>query len=249
MEVNFIVTTCDYAGIAKYYNLWASGDDSYVPVANFYLSYFKGMQGVFAELGVGTGRIAIPLSKRLNTTVFGIDMSQEMLKQCEKHLGINSNLKLLCSDFLDTTLPQIADVIYMPFRTIGHVLSEEKLHLLFENIKENLKVGGLFVFDHYIFSKKWALEHDNVDIDMYEDSEMKIVDHYHYDFSNSIMHCVVKCNEVEVAQFDFRWIEKAEIENVYPQHGFILEALYGDFDKSNWTPQSPNQIWVLRRYE
>jgi hypothetical protein len=247
MEWNYIMNTCDYTGIAKYYDLWSSGDDAYVPVAEFYLSYFKGLNGVFAELGVGTGRIAIPLSKRPNTSVFGIDASQEMLRCCEEQLGEASDLRLICADFLDFTLPKIADVIYMPFRTIGHVLSIPELHGLFERVKSNLRDNGLFVFDHYVFSKKWALEHNDVDIVMYENDELRIVDRYHYDFANAVMHCVVKCNEIEVAKFDFRWVDISEINEIYPQHGFSLESLYGDFDRSPWNPDSPNQIWVLRR--
>ena len=239
--------TCDYSGITRYYDLWSSGDNAYVPAAEFYLSFFEGLQGVFAELGVGTGRIAIPLSNRPNTTVFGIDASQEMLSCCEKRMTSVSSLKLICSDFLDFSLPQIADVIYMPFRTIGHVLCAADLQVLFENVRANLKVNGIFVFDHYIFSKEWALEHNNVDIDMYKNEELIIFDHYKYDFDNSLMHCVVKCNGMEVAKFDFRWIDVSEFQEIYPRYGFSLETLYGDFDKSVWTPQSPNQIWVLRR--
>jgi D-alanine-D-alanine ligase len=243
------MSTCDYDGIARFYELWSRGDDSFFPVANFYLNYFKGVQGVLAELGVGTGRIAIPLSKRPNILVYGVDLSQEMLRCCKEKMKESMNICLINSNFLDFSLPQKADVIYMPFRTIGHVLSREDMHKLFKSVNENLRVKGLFIFDHYMFSKTWAINHNDIDMVMYKNKKINITNRFIYDFENSIMHCTVKCNDEEKFKYDFRWIEVNEINEIYPEHGFSLDSLYGNFDKSQWTLKSPNQIWVLRKCE
>ena len=241
--------TCDYSGIAKHYDSWSMGDDSYVPVADFYLKYFSDYTGVFAELGVGTGRIARPLSKRANVMVYGIDSCEAMLEQCKNKLTADMALKLICSDFTCFKLPQKADIVYMPFRTIGHVLTQSDLNVVFSNINKNLKLNGLFVFDHYIFSKEWAEAHNNIDIPMYENGGVKISDRYIYDFTSKLMHCEVRKNGTTVSEFDFRWIDVAEIEDVYLNCGFSCVSLFGDFDGSVWTSVSPNQIWVLRRSE
>jgi SAM-dependent methyltransferase len=241
--------TCDYTGLADHYEQWSMGDAAYMPVAHFYLSYLADYCGVFAELGVGTGRVALPLSLRPNVLVYGIDVCEMMLERCRQQMIPNSNLELICTDFAHFKLPQRADIIYMPFRTIGHILTKRELETFFYNVCMNLKQNGLFIFDHYIFSKAWAVRHNNVELPMYESDDLRIVDRYVYDFENNLMHCEVKCNEKITAQFDFRWIDVGEIEDIYPRYGFSCTALYGNFDKSIWMPESPNQIWILRRVD
>jgi SAM-dependent methyltransferase len=241
--------TCDYSGIAKQYDLWSMGDEAYAPVADFYLSYLKNYNGVFAELGVGTGRIALPLSTKPNVVVYGIDACKSMLEQCREKMNNNTKLELICADFVNFKLPEKADIIYMPFRTIGHILDKSELESFFNNVYMNLKENGLFIFDHYIFNKDWALAHNDVEILMFKNDNIQIIDRYVYDFENNIMHCKVSCNNQIVTFFDFRWINVEEIQSIYPRYGFELIALYGDFDGSNWTGESPNQIWVLRRPE
>jgi SAM-dependent methyltransferase len=243
------MTVCDYSGIAEHYEDWCMGDNSYLPVASFYLSYLSVYTGVFAELGVGTGRIAIPLSNRSNVSVYGIDSCEAMLDKCRAQMSPETALTLINSDFLCFELPCKADIIYMPFRTIGHILKKNDLQILFECVYHNLKPKGLFIFDHYIFSKKWAVLNNNIDIPMYENGLKTITDRYSFDFSRKIMHCEISCNGVVVTRFDFHWFDVDEINAIYPMSGFSCINLMGDFDKRLWTAESPNQIWVLRRGE
>lgn len=241
------MTICDYSGIADYYEKWSSGDDAYCAAASFYLNFLGGYEGVFAELGVGTGRIAIPASMRKEAKIYGVDKCGEMLKQCRLHMTENANLELINADFMTFELPQKADVIYMPFRTIGHIMTEGALKKFFQRVYRNLKENGLFVFDHYIFNLEWAKSHDKTDILMYRDDSVSISDKYIYDFDAGKMYCTVSVNGRAAVNFDFRWISPDEIRGIYPECGFFLEALLGDFDGSLWTPQSKNQIWILRR--
>jgi len=240
---------CDYSGIAEHYEDWCMGDDSYSLAASFYLNYLSDYTGIFAELGVGTGRIAIPLSNRANVSVYGIDSCKAMLEQCRARMSPETALTLINSDFLKFELPCKADVIYMPFRTIGHIINKSDLHTLFECVCCNLKPGGLFIFDHYMINKEWAVLHNNVDIPMYENRQKKIKDKYRYDFDNKLMYCEISCNDVVIMRFTFRWFDVDEINEIYPDYGFSCKELLGDFDKSVWTAESPNQIWVLKGSE
>lgn len=246
-EGRCIMNTCDYSGIAKYYEKWCRGDHSYLLVASFYRHYLSQYTGIFAELGVGTGRIAIPVSRQENVKVYGIDICEEMLQECEKGRTSDADLSLLRADFRDFVLPQRADIIYMPFRTIGHMMTKADLESCFHCVQCNLKEGGLFIFDHYMFSREWAEAHNDIEIPMYEEDGLKITDRYRYDFFNNIMHCNIAVNESTVTRFDFRWIDVDEIKDVYPQYSFCCEKLMGSFSGSVWTPESSDQIWVLRR--
>jgi hypothetical protein len=245
MEASYMAVICDYSGIAEYYEDWCTGDNAYLPAATFYMDYLSDYYGVFAELGVGTGRIARPVSLRKDVTVYGIDSCSAMLDQCRAQMCSDMKLTLMNVSFLDFDLPQKADIIYMPFRTIGYVLRDKDMETLFKCVYNNLKSEGLFVFDHYMFSKKWAEEHNDMDIPMYSDSLNTIVDRYRYDFSKCLMHCVVKCNDRVVTTFDFRWFSPKSLKLAFKNQGFVCQALYGDFDKSLWNHNSPNQIWIL----
>ena len=241
------MNTCDYAGIASYYEKWCMGDGSYMPTASFYRSYLSQYTGIFVELGVGTGRIAIPVSRQENIKVYGIDMCEEMLRECERQRTPDADLSLFCADFRDFDMPQKADIVYMPFRTIGHMLTRADLEGCFRSVQRNLKKGGLFLFDHYMFSRAWAEAHNDVEILMYEEAGLKITDRYRYDFLGHMMHCTISVNGSVTTRFNFRWIDTEEIREIYPKYGFCCEKLMGDFSGSTWTPESSDQIWVLRR--
>jgi SAM-dependent methyltransferase len=237
---------CDYSGIAKDYEHWSSGDKAFYTSAAFYLDYLEEYSGVFAEIGVGTGRIALPLSQRVGNFVYGVDMCKDMLDQCMSKKSNMQNFEPVHSDFLRFNLPQKANIIYMPFRTIGHIMTKNDLIIFFCNTKNNLAKDGLFIFDHYMFDKVWALDHNRIDIPMFDGGDVKITDYYEYDFDKGIMNCHIKRNNEVVTQFMFRWIEVEEIREVFNSIGFKCIALYGDFDKSPWTSRAKNQIWILR---
>ncbi|MHA2246743.1 MAG: class I SAM-dependent methyltransferase [Candidatus Hodarchaeales archaeon] len=50
------------------------------------------------EVGVGTGRIAIPLSKKLNLNTVGIDISEKMLQKCREKITLDTNFQLIVAD-------------------------------------------------------------------------------------------------------------------------------------------------------
>ena len=238
-----------YAEIAAYYEKWCEGDGDYLPSGDFYLDFLSKGGGVVAELGVGTGRIALPLSKVSGIRVYGVDNSPAMLAQCEAGMAPGMHLKLIQSDFQAFMLPEAADTIAMPFRTIGHILTDEGLAALFAQVRRNLKPGGRFVFDHYMFDKDMAMAHNGKAAVMYEDEDTRIVNRDYVDLRSKTMRCTVEVNGVVAEDFDFRWIEPDTIRALLPRCGFVCEKLYGDFDYADWDAWSPNQIWVLRKSE
>ena len=241
------MSSFEYSGIAPHYHQWCLGDLAYLPSRGFYIDLLRRYEGLFIELGVGTGQIAIPLSWDGDRHIVGVDRCRAMLNILRTSLPPNSNMDLVEADFVSFKSAKPVDVVYMPFRTIGHVLTDDALLELFRAVHGNLKKGGLFVFDHYMFSKDWAVAHDGQDILMFDDGSIRIEDNLTYDFFQGILHCQVKRNGTVIEQFDFRWIDPEVLRNLAEATGFKCGALYGDFDYSPWNEQSPNQIWVLQK--
>lgn len=245
---------CSYDGIADFYEKWCSGDEAYQQSFDFYTAFLQTQPGPFLELGIGTGRIALDLISRIDCQVVGIDTSKKMLDRCHKdYLELQRNGKAVGILFLvhdcmeNLKAERKFQTVYLPFRTVGHILSDITLRKLFESVYRSLLPGGLFLLDHYIFHRFWAEAHDAVDIPMFEDADEVITDYYRYDFSNGRMDCSVKRNGILAQTFRFRWIEVETIRKLAELSGFTVEKLYGDFDGSAWNADSPNQIWVFRK--
>ncbi len=242
-----------YAGIAKYYDQWCSGDPFYEQTKEFYMRVLPTKEGPFLELGVGTGRLARLLVQHHEVEVTGVDICEEMLAICEaayqqqKEVGCLGTLFLKQGDMTELQCFEQFGTIYLPFRTVGHLLNEKQIEAMFQGVYRALKPGGLFLLDHYIFNREWAEQHNDIDILMYSDKSVQIQDHYIYHFEKGYMDSFIKVNGIIVDQFQFRWYSKDYIESIAKKEGFFLEALIGEFNGSVWNEQSSNQIWFWRK--
>lgn len=245
-----------YDGISDFYELWCTGDENYYPSLDFYSEYLSAYKGPFLELGIGTGRIALEVLRKFNKEITGVDISNNMLMECNrryKELKIQMPeaglLKLVRENIKDIQFKEEFEVVYLPFRTIGHIMNDEELALVFRRVYDALMWGGRFVFDHYVFQQDWAEAHNEIGIPMFldENNNISIVDLYEYDFDKEMMKCSIFLNGIVVQKFDFRWIHPEAIRKVAVAAGFTIENIYGSFEKDDFTEKSFNQIWELKK--
>lgn len=242
-----------YAGISQLYEKWCTGDPFYEQTKQFYLYMLSQREGPFLELGVGTGRLARLLVQQREVEITGIDICDEMLSVCareyqrQKASGCPGILHLEKGDMAELHYCEQFHTAYLPFRTVGHLLTEEDLAAMFRGVYRALKPGGSFLLDHYMFDRAWAEEHQDRDLLMYCDERIKIEDHYIYHFESESMDCTIKVNGAVADKFRFRWYSKECIGIGAERVGFTLENLLGEFDGSAWNEQSGNQIWVWRK--
>lgn len=244
-----------YAGISRLYEKWCSGDPAYEQTKQFYVSMLSQCEGPFLELGVGTGRLARELVQRRAVDIIGVDICPEMISTCEaayqrqKERGCPGNLRVELRDMTELSYKDEFRTAYLPFRTVGHLLTEEDLSAMFQGVYCALKPGGVFLLDHYMFDPKWAEEHQDQDLPMYRDDTVKIEDHYHYHFEEGYMDCVIKVNGAVADGFRFRWYAKESLGQAAAKAGFVLKRLIGEFDGSAWNQESGNQIWFWKKPE
>ena len=241
-----------YDNIALAYEKWSSGDEAYVDTFEFYTSILKQMkQGNYLELGIGSGRISIEVVATTPVSIVGIDESKKMLEICEqayRKVPLRKGcLTLRRADFTHLSYHETFDGAIMPFRTIGHVLTDVSLNRMFRCVFQALKPGGWFLFDHYMFHEEWAREHNDTEIIMYNDDNMKICDEYHYRYERNRMNCQVKINDQTRMEFEFRWFQPETLQKMAERAGFHILALMGKFDGTPWKQDSPEQIWLLRK--
>ena len=255
--------TTVYDDLAMVYDAWSQSDPAADPAADFYLDVARKEKGTIVELGVGTGRIALQLACE-GKDIIGLDRSQRMLKACRikaMNLGVKDRIHLLESDIRKFDLESPASLIYLPFRTFGHLLTQEDRLDMLNSVSRNLRDGGCFIFDHYVFNDTWAKSIDRKPRLMCtissENGEARYVyDIYIYKYEQQLMECRIAIEDVDASgvliqkryiHFDFSWVTPAQVHELIAECGLILEALYGDFDGQKWTEKSENQIWVLRK--
>ncbi|MBR4319817.1 MAG: class I SAM-dependent methyltransferase [Oscillospiraceae bacterium] len=241
-----------YDNISELYEKWSSGDAVYQDTQTFYLNVLSQVnRGHYLEIGIGTGRISLTAIQDNPISVTGIDISEKMLALCRRNYAeMNSccgSITFCHCDVLNLPFDKYFDGAIMPFRTIGHLLTNEELQIMFEKVYHALKPSGWFLFDHYMFSRQWAEEHNNVPILMYQDDKIVIEDRYHYDFEREFMHCQVIVNHQVYEEFDFRWLSPSIIRHYARKAGFEINSIMGEFDGTPWNENSYEQIWCLKK--
>jgi SAM-dependent methyltransferase len=101
--------------------------------------------GAALELGIGTGRIALPLAAR-GVPVHGIDLSEAMVARLRAKPGADE-IGVTIGDFATTRVDRTFTLAYLVFNTIGNLMTQDAQVACFENVARHLEPGGCFVIE------------------------------------------------------------------------------------------------------
>lgn len=136
----------------EYYDRFSQppGDD-----VSFYLNRLPKSDARVLELGCGSGRVMLPVSKQAAYTL-GVDLSPSMLAICNDKLSkasiTSTQAKTLHADIttLDVTADEpLFDRISAPFRVMQNLETDEQVNDLMRVIKRHLKPGGEAVLNTF----------------------------------------------------------------------------------------------------
>jgi SAM-dependent methyltransferase len=113
------------------------------PVVDF-LAELAG-SGPALELGIGTGRIALPLARR-GVPVHGIELSKAMAARLRAKPG-GEEIDVTIGDFATTSVEGTFSLAYLVFNTIGNLTTQETQVACFQNVAGHLEPGGCFVIE------------------------------------------------------------------------------------------------------
>src|SRR5205814_6865612 len=132
-------------GVAARYDEWdASADPAVVgPIVDF-LAELAGDGGAL-ELGIGTGRIALPLAAR-GVRVHGIDLSEAMVARLRAKPGAEA-IGVTTGDFATTTVDDTFSLAYLVFNTINNLTTQAEQVACFRSVARHLEPGGCFVIE------------------------------------------------------------------------------------------------------
>jgi SAM-dependent methyltransferase len=101
--------------------------------------------GAVLEMGIGTGRLALPLRAR-GLEVAGIEGSEEMVAELRAKPG-GEDLRVEVGDFADTAVDGSFSVVVLALHTIFGLPTPERQIRCFENAAAHLQPGGVFVVE------------------------------------------------------------------------------------------------------
>jgi SAM-dependent methyltransferase len=104
--------------------------------------------GAALELGIGTGRVALPLSQR-GVQVHGIDVSRAMVAKLQAKDGGNE-IDVTIGDFATTEIGRTFQLAYLVYNTITNLTSQDEQVACFRNVAAHLDPGGCFVIEVFV---------------------------------------------------------------------------------------------------
>lgn len=225
-----------YDGFAPIYDAWAADMTEDV---EFYVDLAAAADGPVVELAVGTGRVAIPIAERTGKRVLGIDSSPAMLAIArQRAAAAGVDLVLHESDMRDLALEEPAALVICPFRALLHLPTWQDRRRVFERVAGNLRSGGLFAWNAFVFDHRIAAELDGK-VDFI--GEVPYRNEY-----------VPPDNRIDIKlesgpQISLWWVSRSEWEALLEVSGLETEALFGWFDRRPFDETAREFVWVARK--
>jgi SAM-dependent methyltransferase len=259
-----MIASTAYDAFADIYEVWTESAPAAQENLPFYVDACVNTPGTVVELGVGNGRIAVEAA-RMGKSMIGVDSSHAMLALCQeraRQAGVLDQLTLIQADFRDFQLPEPAQLITIPFHSIGHLSSLAAKRDGLNHIHSQLAPGGRLIFDHFIFDEALArhrqrlsrLRAEYVDPKTGRDVFLWVASDYNC--AQQTIRIIAWTDELDrdgVVQkrryrtVDFSWIEPLQARALLEETGFEVETCYGDFRGSPLAEDSSHQVWVARR--
>jgi SAM-dependent methyltransferase len=218
------VASSPYDAIAELYDPWSRSVTEDVP---FYVAEARKAGGPIVELGVGTGRIAVPTAEA-GVAVIGVDSSAGMLEVCRRYAqsaGVEALLELRLGDLAAPPVSERVRLVTCPFRAYLHMQDEESRLTAFRSARELLVPGGRLIFDVF------APRRDDIEEThgRWIEREPGIFERADWDEEARTLVLSVRGEGGETTM-RLKWLSVGEWRGTLEQAGFEVERVYGWFD-------------------
>jgi SAM-dependent methyltransferase len=201
--------------------------------------------GAALELGIGTGRIALPLAQR-GVPVHGIDLSEAMVAQLRAKPG-GEEIPVTIGDFATTRVEGTFSLAYVVFNTIGNLTTQDAQVACFQNVAAHLEPGGCFVIEVGVPGLRrlppgetfhvFDLSESHVGIDEYDVANQGLISHH---FSPSE-------GKWEQLSMPFRYAWPAELDLMARIAGMTLRERWSGWQREPFTSESTRHVSVWEK--
>jgi SAM-dependent methyltransferase len=229
-----------YDAIARIYDPWSV---SVTEDVSFYVEEAKRAGGPVVELGVGTGRIAVPTAAA-GIQVIGVDSSPGMLEVCRERaelVGAAELLDLRLGELADPPVDERVHLVTCPFRSYLHLLDDAARLRALKAARELLVPGGRLVFDVFApAADDIADTHGR-----WLEREPGIFERADWDTRERTLTLSVR-GDSGATSFTLAWLSPDEWRSLLERAGFQVIGFYGWFDKRPYRG-GEDTVWIARR--
>jgi SAM-dependent methyltransferase len=230
----------EYDAIARIYDPWSRSVTEDVP---FYLEEARRAGGPVVELGIGTGRIAVPIAAD-GMRVIGVDSSRAMLEVCGERAALaGAVLDLRLGDLREPPVDEQVPLVICPFRSLLHMHSDDDRRSALRAARRLLTPGGRFVFDVFTPSREDIEETHG----LWLEREPEIYERADWDERARTLTLSVRGTESE-STMQLAWLAPEEWRALLEDEGFSIDACYGWFDRRPYAG-GEDTIWVTHASE
>jgi SAM-dependent methyltransferase len=219
----------EYDPIAALYDPWSR---SVVEDVDFYVEEALAAGGPVVELGVGTGRIAVPIA-RAGVRVIGVDSSAGMLgvaRSAARSAGVEALVDLRLGDMRRPPVQERVDLVLVPFRALLHMTTEADRLEALGAARSLLLPEGKLIFD--------VFEPGADDIEStharWLEREPGIFERADWDSTERTLTLSVR-GEGGASTMVLAWLSPPEWHALVERAGFEVEAIFGWFDRRPYT--------------
>lgn len=203
-------------------------------------------EGAALEFGVGTGRVALPLSER-GVAVHGIDLSRPMLDQLRSKPG-SERIRVTVGDFASTRVEGGFRLAYLVFNTITNLNTQDEQVACFENAAAHLEPGGCFVIEVGVPDlrrvppgervRAFDVRPTHFGFDEYTDFVTQILYSHHYWIDDG---------KLRTFSAPYRWVWPAELDLMARLAGMTLRERWAGWTREPFTDESTSHVSVWEK--
>jgi SAM-dependent methyltransferase len=213
------------------------------PVVDF-LAALAG-RGRALELGIGTGRIALPLAQR-GVPVHGIELSKAMVARLRAKPG-GEDIEVTIGDFATTTVGGTFSVAYLVFNTIMNLTTQEAQVACFRNVAGQLEPGGRFVIEVGVPElqrlppgesvRPFELTATKLGFDEIDVATQRLISHHYTDVDGKL----------ERVSIPFRYVWPSELDLMAELAGMKLRERWSGWKREPFTSDSRQHVSVWEK--
>jgi SAM-dependent methyltransferase len=201
--------------------------------------------GAALELGIGTGRIAIPLARR-GLRVHGIELSEAMVARLRAKPGAEL-VGVTIGDFATTTVEGTFSVAYLVANTIMNLTTQDEQVACFRNVAGHLDPGGCSVIEVLVpglrrlppgeIFQPFDVSPSHLGFDEYDVAQQGLISHHYW----------IEDGRVEVFSPPFRYVWPSELDLMARLAGMELRERWGGWEREPFTSESNKHVSVWEK--
>ena len=201
--------------------------------------------GAALELGIGTGRVALPLAAR-GVPVHGIELSEAMVARLRAKPGAE-DIGVTIGDFAAATVEGTFRVAYLVANTIMNLTTQDEQVACFQNVSAHLEPGGCFVIEVVVPGVRRLPPGERIQpfdgtpghlgFDEYDVARQGLVSHHYW----------VEEGSVQVFSPPFRYVWPAELDLMARLGGMTLRDRWAGWKREPFTSESEMHVSVWEK--